>query len=148
MKSLKLSSAILSLFISCLIMIMQSCVVYAPPVSIENAIEKGPVKIVAGNHRSVKYTSLIQDSSRVMGIKKIGNSIRYQQIPDNVRYVQVKDRDASAVLTTVAIISGGVLIAAPIIALNSLAESMSGFSINNGGGWCIDRTDQQPILSK
>jgi hypothetical protein len=127
---------------------MQSCAVYAPPVSIDNAIEKGPVKIVAGNHRPVKYRSLVQNNGQVLGITRTANKIRYEQIPGNVRFVRVKDRAASAVLTTVAIIGGGIIIAVPIIAVKNFVESfdMSGFGGN--GGWCIDPRDRQPVLNK
>ena len=148
MKKVSLSSSILSLVVACTILIIQGCAVYAPPVSIDEAIGKGRVKITTTGHGHNKYKSLIMENDHIFGVTGFGNSIRYEPVPDNIRYARVKDRTASAILTTLALLGGACVIAAPAIALNSLAESMSGFTINNGGGWCIDRTDQQPVLGK
>src|SRR3970282_788948 len=94
MKNVNLSSSILSLVISCTIMIIQSCAVYAPPVSIDTAIGKGRVKITAADHRHYKYKSLIRDNNHIFGITRIDHSIRYEQISDDIQYAQVTDRAA------------------------------------------------------
>ena len=146
MKKLTLSSLFLSLFISYIIMI-QSCAVYTRPVTLEKAIGKGPVKIVTSDEKSLKFNSLIMDNGQVFGVKRTGASIKYQQIPDNIHYVQLKDREASTILTVAAVAGGIGLIVIPTMILNSISENMdfSGFS---SGSWCINPRDHQPDLIK
>ena len=128
-KFCKIQTMLSALFI--LVIVSQGCSVYRKPVSVENAVDKGPVKVFLKDNRSIKFNNLILDNGNILG--KTGNmlKIKYETLHSrDIRYVKLKNRSLSTILTFVLI--GGV-VAIPVIAVISIHETSRNPWVISGG---------------